>query len=674
MQDYTRKLMTLRGGETRTGLPSAIFGSAGTLNQNLDNRERVRIGLWPIISEDDPTLAMGLATVLAALLERARDMRVYRLFIQPEGTPEDYKWTIANSQFDVEDWEADNLDENAAVWGNLAKTDSGYQLTIEMEDDLIDDASDETTIITHEVTSVAELVNVLPQIAEELNEAVKARTPFIPAYTATTADDATLSTLLGHLLHWQVNLSLSLWGKPWEDADIADTANRLISTANRHKEDFAAWSISNVVAHALLPGYEENHDAVLTQLDMLIESFQAYPIANITLARAHFLLGRTRQSYDLLEQTLETHPKSTAAWLTLGELYREGGRLLDAVDAFQRGLEAEVATKIYYIRYVDLLYALTTNEYTLDEFVLIDPDDYPANQHVAQEAIAAYDEALRLDPEDTGLLQRQILQLIALRDEDALWSQVGKLIELDDTGDTVRSVADAVYVLNDIEPMIDLLEAAIKKNPDRVDLYINLAVVLITDELEDEAIDALERAEDLTDDPVILNDIDRLYLIADDPEFESRVGEITALVTSGAKISSSDLEYLEEILKDAPGLTEIHVLLGKAYQAMGQGDAALETLLDGHEQSPEDPELIVVLAQILWESNQKELAFDYLNKGVRAAPNFVPLLTLTGQYLFEAGQEENARAYLARAEAISPKHRSLERARRIISEMISRRE
>jgi len=203
---------------------------------------------------------------------------------------------------------------------------------------------------------------------------------------------------------------------------------------------------------------------------------------------------------------------------------------------------------------------------------------------------------------------------------------------------------------------------------------INLAVVLITDEQEDAAIDMLEKAEDLTDDDIALNDIDRLYLIADDPEFEARIGEITALVNAGSRISSSDLDYLEEIIEEAPGLTEIHVLLGKAYLAMSQGQAALETLLDGHEQSPEDPELIVVLAQILWESNQKELAFDYLNKGVATNPNYVALLTLTGQYLFEADQPDNARAYLARAEAISPKHPSLIRTRKLISEMLSKRD
>lgn len=674
MQDYTKKLMSLRGGEVQTGLPSAIFGSAGTLNQNLDNRERIRIGLWPIVSDDEPTLAMGLASVLAALLERAPDVRVYRLFVQPEGVPEDYTWSIEQSQFDVEDWEVDMLDENAAAWGTLQKIDSGYHLTIEMEDDLTDDPEGETSVITYEAVSLHELVSLLPQIAEEMNAIVEARTPFIPAYNPTTADDRTLSDLLTKLLHWQINLSLSLWGKPWADTDINSALDGLITKGKVINDAFSAWAVSSAIAHALLPGYEDTHGPVNSQLNTIVETFETYPIANVLIARAQFLLGRARQGYDLLETTLEAHPKSRAGWLILGELYREGGRLLDAVDAFQRGIEEEIADKLFYMRYVDLLYALTTNEFVLEEFVLIEPDDYPTNQLIAQEAIAGYDEALRLDPKDTRLLQRQILQLIALRNDEQIWDQLETLIELDETGDVVRSIADAVYILDDISPMIEILERATKKHPNRVDLYINLAVVFITDEREDDALDMLEKAEDLTDDPIILNDIDRLYLIADDPEFEARIGEITALVGSGARISSGDLDYLEDILEEAPGLTEIYVLLGKAYLALGQGDAALETLLDGHEQAPDDPELIVVLAQILWGSDQKELAFDYLNKGIQATPNYVPILSLTGQYLFEAGQEENARTYLARAEAISPKHRALEQARRNISEMINRKD
>lgn len=674
MQDYTNKLMTLRGGEQRSALPSAIFGSASTLQQNLDNRERIRIGLWPIISEDSPKLAMGLATVLASLLERSRDVRVYRLFLQLNGKPEDYTWTAEKSQFEVEDWELDGLDENAAVWGTLAKSADGYTLTIELEDDLIEDADEENTTIIRTTTTLSDLVNTVPEIADEIMATVGAREPFLPPYTSTQAHDDTLTRVLEAAFDWQVNVLLDLWGKAWPSADSGKALNRLIDVAQAANDEFSPWVMSNVFAHTLLPGYSNLHEVILINQENITAPFTHYPLVNIRMAQGLFNANQARAAYDILEQTTGKHPEDTTSWLVLGELYRQGGRLLDAVDAFQRGLEAEATSKLFYVRYVDLLFALATNDLTLDAFVLIDPDDYPANELVAQEAIAGYEAALEIDPEDMELLRRQILQVIAVRDEEYLWDQLETLVDLDTTGEAVRSVVDTLYIIDDLQPAIDILESAIKKHPKRADLLINLAVVLITDEQEDAAIDMLEKAEDLTDDDIALNDIDRLYLIADDPEFEARIGEITALVNAGSRISSSDLDYLEEIIEEAPGLTEIHVLLGKAYLAMSQGQAALETLLDGHEQSPEDPELIVVLAQILWESNQKELAFDYLNKGVATNPNYVALLTLTGQYLFEADQPDNARAYLARAEAISPKHPSLIRTRKLISEMLSKRD
>ena len=90
---FARKLMRINQAVVRSNTPSAIFGTLGELPQALSHRASLRIGLWPCLSEEKPELAMGLWTDLAHLLERWRDIEVYRLFAKFEG--ESFEWTMA---------------------------------------------------------------------------------------------------------------------------------------------------------------------------------------------------------------------------------------------------------------------------------------------------------------------------------------------------------------------------------------------------------------------------------------------------------------------------------------------------------------------------------------------------------------------------------------------------
>src|SRR3954469_17204729 len=94
-----------------------IESNMGVLGQRAKSqRSPFRVGLWPILSDSEPEIAMGLGLVLAALLERTPAVRVYRLLAQVSETPNSYEWDLANSQFGVDDWELEGLDENVAIW------------------------------------------------------------------------------------------------------------------------------------------------------------------------------------------------------------------------------------------------------------------------------------------------------------------------------------------------------------------------------------------------------------------------------------------------------------------------------------------------------------------------------------------------------------------------------
>ena len=159
----------------------------------------------------------------------------------------------------------------------------------------------------------------------------------------------------------------------------------------------------------------------------------------------------------------------------------------------------------------------------------------------------------------------------------------------------------------------------------------------------------------------------RLELLAEEPEFELRLGEIEGVLAAGNALRSEALEWLEGIIGRAPGLGGMHALLARAWLAWGEDGAALETTLDGYQRFPGDAELAALLGEQLWQAGEAEAAFKYLGAGLAQNPDDVPLLALTGQYLFEDGQGAAARSCLARAEALAPQHPALAQARRRIA-------
>ena len=671
MHDLANRLMYLRERKTESQVATAIFGTAGTLARSLDTRERVRIGMWPCLSDDSPELAMGLFSVLAYLLEHRQDIRVYRLLAQVEGDPANFQWATDKSQFDLDDWQLEMLDENIALWGQLKATDSKWTLTIEVDSDL---EEDERPPLVYAADDVPGLVNLMPRVAAEIAEALEATQIIFDTYTETQANEDALCTLLSSLFHWQVNLFLSLWGVAWDEDTIEADLNALVDAGKAVGGDFGAWSIGNAAAHTMLPGYDRTSEFMVSVVPSIIERFPDTVFPAMFIGDAMYALGNTTRAYELLESDVEAHPDNVAAWVLLAHLYRSGGKLLQTVDTFQRAIEADAESVELYRRYAQFMNLL--QGYTGD-FILIEPNDYEIEAAATWEAIEALEEALRLDPERVLLLQDQLLLLAESagdEDEEArLWAGFERLITIDLHGEAVRSVVDALEDIDDIGPAIAALEKHLQTAPERADLHISLAATYLIVEEMDRAAELLEKAEDRTNDPILLADIDRMMLTIDEPDFEIRLGEIIGQVGSSTKLKEEAVDFLESIIERAPSFAEAYVLLAKAYLGWEEPKDAMETLLDGLKEAPGDPDMIELLAQLLWDSGEKDLALTYLNKGIAASPNYVPLLALIGRYLFENDQEDVAKLFLARAEVISPRHPSLARVRAHIAQNLNQK-
>lgn len=669
METLAQKLIKLRERSSTASVPTAIFGSISTLPQSIINRPALRIGLWPCISTDAAVeTAMGLWLVFGHLLERWRDVEVYRLVARP-GETLDEAWTKEKSQFGVDDWQLDDLDENIAVWGKLAKTDAGWQLTVSIENDLKEENDTET--LTETAESLVALLCQLPTLAEKTAELIEASqlNEIDPVYSAVDlAENDDFHKLLAQYFQWEVNLLAFLGGRSWAEADILAAFTALRAAGKAIESEFSAWLVSKILERTLLPGFSGIGDYLIGSIDEIVDEFGSSRLPAIILGRALFGAGNTNESYELLKAEVETHKDSALSWLCLGDLYRASGLFVESVNAFQSAIENDAVTHALYHHYGNTLLVADQYQAQIEEFILIDPDEYE-DDFILWEAIEAYEEALRLKPDDVTSLYRQCIQLIEL-DPDHFWEQFEKLVALDTTGEQVRDVIGAFYMLDDPEPGIAILRQAHEKTPDRMDLRLNYAAVLLENEDRDAALPLLEHAKSLTEDLSVQSDIEQLILTAHYPDFEERFSEVSSIIAAGNPPETEDMDFLEDVVERAPTFTAGCILLARAYLLWDDNEAAMETLLDAQKLLPDDPDILDMLSEQLWESGEREVAFDYLNRGLQSHPNHVPLLVRTGRYLFDNGQYEDARLYLGRAEVIAPRDPALAQTRRYIADRI----
>lgn len=672
LTSFARRLMRIHQRTINRDTMSPIIGSVAVTDLSLFSIN-YRIGLWPCVSAEKPEFAMGLWVLLAHYLERWHGIRVYRLFAKLEGEPEEFEWSIEQSQFEIDDWTVEGLDENIAVWGTLDKADDKWQLKVFIENDLLTGEDNEPVEFVFDAPNITDFVAQLPRIARSVVENIAddvVDDAAAPIFTTDKLPDETkLTTLFSKLLEWDVQLLTSLWGIEIEDADIESDFDDLLEAGKSANHDVAAWAVSNAVAHTMLPGYSVFGDLFVDRVDEIIEAFPSSPSPVPVLAAAVYQTGRVEDAYEVLEDDIETHPDNVVVRWKLAELYGQSGRLADTVECLQDAIKNNVTNNYLYRGYGNVLQIVEQRGEIMDEFVLINADEIGEDQTL-WEAIEAYEAALKIDPNDTRALYSQLLQLLYVEaQEERIWKAFQRLLQLDMAGDFIRDVIDNMYDL-DIEPGIAAIESMIETQGERADLFINLAALHLSQEAGDEAKPYLEKAKSLTDVTEKLADIERLLLVADDPEFEQRFGELEAIVNAGNSPDSDDVEFLENASENAPHLIDAHLLLAGAYYVWEDNDAALEVLLDTQEKMPNNPAVIDMLARILWESDENELAFEYLNKGLTAYPFNVPLLARTGQFLFDNGQLAEARTYLGRAEEIAPQHPALQQVRTyVVSKM-----
>lgn len=635
---------------------SVMFGSTGSLARSISNIEPLyRVGLWPLVSTTEPLTAMGIMSVLGYLLDQWQDVRVYRIFarIEEGNDPNSYTWDINSSQFTIDDWAIEDLGENVAISGSCEHNEAGWTLTLEIENDLLENEGSSKQIVI-KTNSLQNLLLDLPAIAKELAQFLTVYTPSELAfyYHDLSIGEEELSSLLHHIFYWELHLFLSLWGRAWNNS--LDEFTTLLQKSSPAKE-FGAWLCIHALKRSLLPNYSPVYETLINQIDVARTTFEQYAhITTLGLSDVLFRLRMTAQAYLELETYIKEAQSDTNAWKALIGLYKRSGRINEAIGAYQQAIEADAADDILYSDYGDLMVILDYEKWQFNDFILIQEDMHADG--LIWEAIAAYKAALNLNPKNIEALFKQTVQYVELFKEAEVYNCFEALLRLDTTKAYVRTIIEMLYNFDDIDPAIKLLSKQVLIEPELVQNHINIAIAYLDADDLVSAKKAIETARGLTKDAQVRTDIDRLMLSIDNPDFEVNLGEIIDIISAGNSLDDDDVDFLEAAVAAAPSFAEGYLLLAKAYTAWDDDAAALETLLDGQKYLPHDVDILEQLSRLLWKLDEKELALDYLNKGLKTHPRDVNLLSLTGWYLFQEDQDEQARVFLGRAEALNPRN------------------
>jgi tetratricopeptide (TPR) repeat protein len=676
MNQLAQRLMMLhdRPLSSSDNLTTMLGGSTTELPTSL-TRTAFRLGLWPIIWPEKAEEGLGIACILAYLLERWQEIRIYRLLAHLPEELGTYTWQVSDSAFTPDDWQLEPLDENTALWGEIQQTDDAQQLVLTLENDLIDDEDDATRTFTYVFTDVADLVRQLPQVASDIAEFIGAvyvqEIQTVYTVPADIPNPDKLDAFLRRLFQWELRLQLWLSGRDWAEESLVQAYQDLKQAAKETDLDAAKWAFARAVGSVIaLPGYQTLGTSLVPLVATTVAELDDSRLVTPILASALYESGNPDDAYYLLDVEIENHPENVPAWLTLADLYNQSGRLQEAIAVFQDAIEdAKLVNRVLYFYYANSILAADRYGVPVSDFVFVSPENQD-DDTIRREAISAYREALKLESDNKHVLYGLVLRLLELN-EPEVWQTFPALLRVDTNGDLIRAVVDNMASMDDLQPAIDALKSASAASPQRLDLSISLGAVLISAERYDEAADLLNDVEKQTLTPAQHSDVERLLLITEMPDFESKFAELSALIGARHSPSEADVDFLEEVAEQAPTLTEVHLLLAKSYQAWNDRQAALEVLLDAQKELPEDPDILLALAETLWHMGEEETAFQYLNKGLSEHPNHIGLLAKTGLFLFENEQEEQAKRYLSRAEAIDRRDPLLAEVRAVIAARVN---
>ena len=660
------------GEQVRGAAPSSsLFGSGAELAQSVVTGERFRISVYPLVCAAMPEKAMGIAACLSYLLEQYGDIKVYRCFAKIGDDDDDSEIAPDDYQFTMTDWEFEGLDDNIALSGELEPRDVGFRLQFLIDLTLL--GHEDGARLEFDFATLHELINALPPIAAQIAALLSGGPShqLVISYPPLSADALDIERLLEIVFDWNLDLYLYLWGADWDDDDVLAQFNEAIDAFRQLQNGFAFWCLGMMAKQVMQNGLEAIGDIIAPRLNQALDDQRRYPHGAAALATGLAAFGYA----DRAIQLLEGYPLAdvdASIWHTLIDLYLGGGHLAEAIDANQRALEHGLEHPALYWRYAQMLMMAETNDWFVEDVLLIDPDEIDEDEQIVFEIIQALKRLLAITPGNLSALQLALTYMIEADDEE-LWEYFARLAQNDRGGQAASDIIERLIDLDDLDPAFEILQDQINKDPAEPYGYVYLAQLALVDgnsELAKTSIASCRQALAQPDHELEL-ELQRLELSAARPDFEQRFAEIKVMLDAKRHVSDADVEFLEEALETAPLLIDLYIVLSRSYRSWNDIETAFEVLADAEEAAGEHPRITQGMAEILWRRNQHDQAAEKLNAALQRFPNDIYLLAQMANYLIENEQMDDARQYIERAESIAPSHGEVWKLRQLIARKLA---
>lgn len=666
MLNAAHRMKSLGQQPSDSGAPTSIFGSAAGLAHAIQADERFRIGVYPILCADMPEAAMGLASCLCYLLEQYQDTRVYRCFARIGGADDNAEISASDYQFSASDWTLEGLADNVILEGALIAAWDGCELRLVIDRSL--SASDvDDDALAYQFDSLASLTSALPAIAAEVYRALagEVNTNGIIEYDALDAGDAELETLLEAVFGWNLDVCLYLWDVEWDEKDVCDQFEEVAELRHTNPGQFAFWCLGMMAKQVMQPGIAEIGEHIVTELGRAFSDEDLAAPGAAAAALGLSRLGQAQQANSVLQPRLRADAPASV-WCAMIEIQLNAGQVEAAIETAQLALENGLQHPALYWQYAELLMTAEVNNLNVDDVLLLDPDEYDEDAHIAVEianALKLYNDGVR---GDLGALQLALAYMIDVADDER-WIYFERLLQRDEEGAFTGEVLDRLIEFEDHDRAYDILERHLDSN---AFAYIFLAQLALADSdsaLASEMVEACRASFAEIDDNLEL-ELQRIQLQASLPSFAEQYAETKVMLSANRPVSEDKVELLERAIELAPKLVDLHLLLSACYRSWRDDESALEVLREAAEPAGPDPQIDLGTARILWSQNERQDAISLLNAALERFPNDVYLLMQLASCLIENDQFEEARQYIALAETIAPSHRAILQVQQLIAQ------
>ena len=579
-----------------------------------------------------------------------------------EITSEDYQFSIA-------DWELEGLTDNIVLSGSLYSDADGLALGISLDKSFLDDT--EVKQLNFHFVSLPKLIDALPSVSAEIMRELGSEDsePGIITYGAQANDSQDLARLLESVFEWNLDAYLYLWDVEWDEADVRAQVLEIAETARQLDSEFAYWCLGMIAKQVMQAGVDKIGELLLPLLDTsLSQDSQCAPgAAAIALGLSD--LEQIDRAAALLQPYLRPNVHASI-WLSMIEILLAGGRLSEAIETNQLALENGLTHAALYWQYAQLLMTAEANEWNVEDVLLIDPDEFDEDEHIAVEIASALKLHVNGNPGNLSALQLALAYMIDT-DDDELWLYFERLIERDRQGAFAGEIIDRIIDIDDHDAAYEILERHAAGNRYARVFTAQLALADGDIDLATATIEACRNDAPLDDDLEL--ELQRLELYARLPKFAETFADIKLTLNAKRQLDESKVDLLEAAIAIAPKLVDLYVILSRSYLNWSDSESALEVLMDAEREAGQHPQIGLGQAQILWSQNQQEAAIEKLNAGLLANPGDIYLLVQMANYLLVNDQLDDAREFIRRAESIAPSHRAIWQVRRLVAQKMAER-